>query len=141
MPAPQGELLTVNVGGEDIDVAIEPTLYSRRSIDALAMLYKKKVRESAMAAIADLRTADIPEEMKAEMRAEYTSILKKSMMPGIGEAMEALQTPEGMIVALETNSNLTREDATRVVNNTPNIISIFTKLSLVVANEAEAEKN
>lgn len=141
MPAPQGVAFSITVDGEEVDVLVEPTLLARRSVDALCKIYHKMIRTTVWDDIAELARADMGAIEKAELKQDYISLLKKSAMPTVSEAIEAMQTPEGMIVALEMNSNLDRVQATRLVNGVSSITDLMKHLFSVLASESEEAGN
>lgn len=139
MPAPQGELLTVVVDGEEVQVQIEPKILSRKAQESLSRVVRKQIRDNVWRDMEDLRAAEISEDTKAEIRAEYRQLLHR--VPSFEETYDALNNSDGVVALLEVVSNLTHEDAKKVVADPENLIKISTAISEVVNREAEAVKN
>lgn len=120
------------------DYAIEPTVLSRGSIEALSRCYAKLVRRR----LAELRQEKA--EYDAETYQELTEAYKAAMMtPGIQEAVKALMTPEGLVVALHHNCQEipTIEEAQRLVDAMPNLMDLFGTMAATMQEDLAAAKN
>lgn len=139
MPAPQGETLSLIVDGQEMVVQLEPRILSRKAQERLSRLVRKQVRDNVWQDLEDLRSSEISEETKEELKAEYRQILQK--VPGIEEIYGALTTADGVAAILEVISNLTYEDAKRAVADPENFVKLATAIGDIANRESEAVKN
>lgn len=139
MPAPQGEALSLMVDGQEMQVQIEPRILSRKAQEALSRFVRKKTRDGIWQDLVDLRTADMPDDVREELKTGYMQLLQQS--PGVEESMRAMTTPDGIVAMLEVVSNLTHEDAKRAVADSENFVKIAAALGDVANREADAAKN
>lgn len=139
MPAPQGEALTLMVDGQEMQVQIEPQILSRKGQEAISRHIRKQNRDAVWQDLVDLRSADIPMEVKEELKAGYMQALQKN--PDFNERLTALSTPGGLIAILEAVSNLTHEDAKRAVSDSENFAKLVVAVAEVTNREGESVKN
>ena len=141
MSAPSAELVKVFIGGVEREIAIQPTVFSRKSIDAMAPVHKRLVRDGLWKDMLALAALDIDEEEKAVLKQEYIGMLKKIQVSNIADAIEMLQSPDGMVVALQVNAGLTREEANEVINGEKNLLNLYKAIMTAAASDTIAVKN
>jgi hypothetical protein len=142
MSAPQGELLRIVIDGQERDIQIEPTILSRKSQEALFRVYRRYVRDNTWRDMQELKEAEgLSDETKEEIRQQYASLLNKAAAPSLQNAIEMLNTPDGLIAVLSVCSNLTQEDAMKVVDNQEAYTQVLKAIGDVCNREGDSLKN
>lgn len=138
--APIGEVFELD--GKQYHV--QPRVFSSRTMEALGRLYKAAMRnqiQENLKTAAEIRKTDpkVYDDFMKEVIRHATS----RVFVGYEQAIEALSTREGMILALTHNCEQTpdQESATALVDAAPNIIDLMSVI-IQSGNEAlEAAKN
>lgn len=134
MPAPTGEIFE----HDGMTYVIEPKVLSKRCIEALLRVYRQGIRREIKEhqQYRDELGDDLFEEMKLDL-------MSAARMPGMQEAVKALQTFDGMASTLHICCDQinTLEDAKHLIGVVPNIMKLFKGMAASMQQDLEAEKN
>jgi len=142
--APIGELIKVEINGEERSYHILPRVFSSKTMEALGRVYKHEARQVLMENLktaAEIRKTD--PAVYQDFAKEITKQASSRVFVGYEQSIEALSTREGMIVALQNNCPEceSRVQAEELLDSADNIMDIMAKLISAGTEALEAAKN
>ena len=143
--APIGQALTVTMDGEERTYHIKPNVFSDATIQALNRMYKDMAKRHRAESIKELSSmrGQIDATTYAELQTELVKNFVGKPFTGYMEAVELLQTREGMAIALLKNCDEIKssDEAFAVIGAVDSVVDLFEVL-FDSGNEAiEAAKN